>query len=89
MDLPLPVAGLAAGALVEHAAREALADTSRLLQRVGPCAPELHDLRAVDQAQAVVGDHPGLALAPPRQRGGPLAGAPHLEDARQNAIVLQ
>ena len=41
-----------------------------------PC--ELHDLGAVDQAAPGEGDQVGLALAPARQRGGPLLGAPHL-----------
>ena len=78
MDLPLSVVGLAAGELVEDAPREPLGGSPRLLQGLLPRAAQLHDLGAVDEAETVVGDHLGLALAPPRQRLGPLPGVAEL-----------
>jgi hypothetical protein len=78
MDLPLSIVGLAAGELVEDTPREPLGGSPRLLQGLRPRSAQLHDLCAVDQAEAVVGDHLGLALAPPRKRLGPLPGSAEL-----------
>jgi hypothetical protein len=72
MDLPLPIVGLAAGELVENPPGEPLGRSPRLLQGLLPRAPELHDLGTMDEAEAVVGDHLGLALAPPGEGLGPL-----------------
>ena len=72
MDLPLSIVGLAAGELVQDTPREPLGGSPRLLQGLLPRSAQLHDLGAVDQAEAIVGDHLGLALTPPRQRLGPL-----------------
>lgn len=47
----------------------------RFFDRLWPGAQQLHDLRAMHPADANEGDHIGLALAPPRQGGRPLAGA--------------
>ena len=52
-----------------------LAGALRLLDRVLPGAAQLHDLGAMYPANPREGDHFGLFLAPPRQSGGPLAGA--------------
>ena len=51
---------------------------SGLLQRGLPGTQQLHDLGAMHEAHALVGDHVGLPLAPEGKRRGPLAGAPQL-----------
>ena len=51
------------------------AGAPRFLDRLRPGAVQLHDLRAMHLADAGEGDHIGLALAPLRQGGRPLAGA--------------
>ena len=79
MDLALPVAGGPGGDLIQHACGEALGGVPRFCQGRVPRALKLQHLGAVDQAQAVVGDHLGLAVAPPRQRVRPLAGVAQLE----------
>lgn len=78
MDLPLSIVGLTAGELVEDTPREPLGGPPRLLEGLLPRSAQLHDLRAMDQAETVVGDHLGLALAPPRQCLGPLPGIAEL-----------
>ena len=71
MDLALAVERLSAGELVEYPLREALGGSSGLLHGVLPVASELHDLGAMDQAEAIVGHHLGLGVAPSRQGIGP------------------
>jgi hypothetical protein len=78
MDLPLSVVGPAAGELVQDAPREPPGGSPRFLQCLLPGASDLHDLGAMYQTEAVVGDHLGLALAPPRKRLGPLPGIAEL-----------
>jgi hypothetical protein len=51
-----------------------------LLDRLRPCPVQVQELGAVDQAPAGEGDHVGLVGAPGRQRLGPLAGPPPLQD---------
>jgi hypothetical protein len=75
MDFPLPVGGVAESPLIQDSLSKALADPIRFFQRVPPRTYERHDLGAVHQAQTLVGDHLGLIFTPPRQSGGPLAGA--------------
>ncbi len=74
MDLALPIEGLAAGQLVEDAVGEALGCPPGLVQGLVPGALELPDLGPVHEAEAVVGHHLGLALAPAGERVGPLPG---------------
>ena len=76
--LALLVGGLAHGALVHHAARQALPEPAQLAERLLPGASERHELGTVHVADARVGDHVGLLLAPARQRGRPLARAAQL-----------
>jgi hypothetical protein len=47
----------------------------RFLDRLGPGAMQLHDLRAMHLAGAGEGDHVGLAMAPLREGGCPFAGS--------------
>jgi hypothetical protein len=75
MDLTLSVGGVAESQLIQDPLCETLVDPTRFFQRVPPRTPQRHDLGAMHQAQALVGHHIGLLLAPPRQGGGPLAGA--------------
>ena len=60
------------------AARQALPEPAQLAERLLPGASERHELGTVHVADARVGDHVGLLLAPARQRGRPLAGAAQL-----------
>ena len=57
-----------------------LARPARLGQRLGPRSVELHDLRAMHQADARERHHLGLLLAPSRQRERPFARATGLVD---------
>ena len=75
MDLPLQVEGLGAAAL-GHSRADGRAPGLR--EGIPPCAPDLHDLRPVQQAAAGERHHVRLQVAPGRQRGGPLLRAPHL-----------
>ena len=59
---------------------EALARTTRLLERIPPLAVELEDLRPVHEAAPGEGDHLRLKRPPVRERPRPLARAPHLVD---------
>jgi hypothetical protein len=52
---------------------EPLARLPRGIDGIGPCALQVHDLGAVDQALTAVEHHLGLRLAPPGQRRRPLA----------------
>jgi hypothetical protein len=51
-----------------------------LLDRLRPGAVQVQDLGAMHQAPTGEGDHVRLAVAPGRQRLGPLAGTPPLQD---------
>jgi len=75
VDLSLPVGGLPGDPFVEHPLCETLAGAPRLLESCVPGALQLHDLGSMHQADAGVGDHVGLLLAPAGQGLGPLAGA--------------
>ena len=84
------------GLLVERRGRSSPVDAlrtragaPRFLDRLRPVAVQLHDLRAMHLADAGEGDHVGLALAPPRQGGRPLAGAVERVDRWQASITLQ
>src|SRR5260370_833114 len=72
VDLGLLVQGVAARAGVR--ARQARGRAARLLDRLGPGAAQLHDLRAMDQAARAERDQLRLPLPPPGHRGRPLAG---------------
>jgi hypothetical protein len=74
MDLAPAVRRKAERPLVQDSLREARSNPSRLLERVGPRPAESHDLRPVDEAQAPVGDHVRLVLAPAREGRSPLSG---------------
>jgi hypothetical protein len=78
VDLPLPVGGVAESPLIQDSLGETLGDPTRFFQRVAPRTTQRHDLGAMHQAQALVRHHVGLLIAPPRQGGGPLAGAAQL-----------
>ena len=69
---------------------EALAGAPRLLERHLPVARQLQDLGAVDQADAGVGDHLGLAARTTRRAPSVHSRARRSSSASwQNAIVLQ
>jgi hypothetical protein len=73
MDLCLLVERRGGSPLVD--ALRSRAGAPRFLDRLWPGAPQLHDLCAMHLADTGEGDHIGLAFAPPRQGGRPLAGA--------------
>ena len=56
----------------------ALAGPARLVERLGPRTAQLHDLGTMDEAAAGERDQVRLALAPARERGGPLLRAAHV-----------
>jgi hypothetical protein len=89
MDLTLSIGGVAEGLLIQDSLRELLADLTGFFQGIPPRAGQRHDLRAMHQAQTLVGHHLGLLFAPARQLVRPLARTPELVHSRQNAIVLQ
>jgi hypothetical protein len=82
MDLALLVQRLAARQLIQDALGEVLGGACRLVQGVRPRAMQLHDLGAMHEAQAHVGDHRRLLLAPPGQRLAPLLRVAQLVDGR-------
>ena len=59
---------------------ETFARPLRLLQRLVPVATELSDRGPMHEALTGERDHAALAIAPLRQRGRPLVGAPQLGD---------
>ncbi len=65
-------------ALVQHTVAEALTGSLHLFQGGLPGPLELHDLGAMDQADAGVSDHVGLAITPLGEGSRPLARAAHL-----------
>ena len=75
VDLSLSVEGLPADPFVEHSLDEALARSPRLLEGGVPSALQLHDLGAMHEADAGMGHHARLLLAPAGQGVGPLASA--------------
>ena len=78
MQVSLDVQRPAEGPLVQHSLRR---DVLCFLEGRLPASLQLHDLGAMNQADAGVGDHVGLTLAPEREGGGPLPGAAQLVHA--------
>ena len=81
MELPLAIVAPPDRPAARRPPLEPVLRAPRLVQCVLPRPGHLHDLRAMHQADAGVGDHLRLLLPPPRQRLGPLPGAPQLVDA--------
>jgi hypothetical protein len=67
VNLPLSIERLATRQLVENAVLEPICGVPFLVQSVRPRALKLHDLCAVNQAEAVVGNHAALVVTPPRE----------------------
>jgi len=80
VDLAPPVGRMAGDALVQDAPPVALG-TAYLHHRLRPVTGEGHDLGAVHEAEAHVGHHVGLAIAPLGVGVRPLAGTAQLEHA--------
>src|ERR671918_2980823 len=91
VDLTLSVGSMATCALVQDSLREFLADATRFLEGLRPRTFERHDLGAVHEAQALVGHHLALLLAPARQRRGPLARTTQLVHvaAERNRVAVE
>src|ERR687892_145964 len=68
MDLTLAVPRLAQRVLVQNALLESFSRGASLLHRLRPAAKQLGNLRAMNEAQSVVGNHLGLAIAPLLER---------------------
>ena len=78
MQVSLHAERPAEGPLVQHSL---VGDVLCLLEGRLPASLQLHDLRPMDQADAGVGHHVGLTLAPEREGGGPFPGAAQLVHA--------
>jgi hypothetical protein len=73
VHLTLTVVRTSTRELVQDAACEPLGRLPCLRESVFPLAAQLRDLRTVDETEAIVRDHPALAIAPAAQRIRPFA----------------
>ena len=73
MDLALLIERLG-NRLVPETVGKAVGDATGFGHRLTPCAVDLHDLGAMNEAGPGEGDELGLGIAPRRERRGPFAG---------------